>query len=193
MLHVAHGPCWCGSGCTLSLSVPWPLPCPLHWPGRGLSVRFSHPGGMASTVWRVYEKLLIMWRWTCAGSGLCGCGWDDVIDVIVCLLLALWTSGGQSKFLGEWGPWGTGWCCCGCVLAPPFRPSFRLIKWTLPALAATAEVIEWKWLVIFYLMDVFHVVCKVICAPPPISLKLLLYLMHSVHGHPSTVLMHKGM
>ena len=38
------------------------------------------------------------------------------------------------------GPWGTGWCCCGCGQAPPFRPSFRSfenIKWTLPALAAT--------------------------------------------------------
>ena len=33
-----------------------------------------------------------------------------------------------------------------------------------------ADVIEWEWLVIFYLMDVFHVVYKVVCAPPPISL-----------------------
>ena len=31
----------------------------------------------------------------------------------------------------------TGWCCCGCVLAPPFQSSFRYSKCTLPALAAT--------------------------------------------------------
>ena len=35
-----------------------------------------------------------------------------------------------------------------------------------------ADVIEWEWLVIFYLMDIFHVVYKVICAPPPIVLSL---------------------
>ena len=46
------------------------------------------------------------------------------------------------------------------------------IECTLSALAATADVIEWEWLVTFYLMDVFHVVYKVICAPSPISLVL---------------------
>ena len=34
------------------------------------------------------------------------------------------------------------------------------------------DVTEWEWLVIFYLIDVFHVFYKVICAPPPISLVL---------------------
>ena len=30
-----------------------------------------------------------------------------------------------------------------------------------------ADMIEGTWVGIFYLMDVFHVVYKVICAPPP--------------------------
>ena len=35
-----------------------------------------------------------------------------------------------------------------------------------------ADKIKWEWLVIFYLIDVFHVVYKIICAPLPILLVL---------------------
>ena len=38
------------------------------------------------------------------------------------------TSGGQSVVDEKGGPWGTGWCCCGCGLAPPFRSSFRSME-----------------------------------------------------------------
>jgi hypothetical protein len=39
-----------------------------------------------------------------------------------------------SQYLFEnGGPLGTGWCYLGCT---PFRPSFEIIKWTLPAIAA---------------------------------------------------------
>ena len=54
-------------------------------------------------------------------------------------VLAL-TSGGRSKFLGEWA--STGWCCCGCVLAPL---SIEHIKCTIQALAATPLQFEWEW------------------------------------------------
>ena len=52
------------------------------------------------------------------------------------------------------------------------------VSWPLPSSLHTsgsschtpaADVLEWEWLVIFYLMDVFY---KVICAPPLISLVL---------------------
>ena len=66
--------------------------------------------------------------------------WWNAIDVIVLYRHCLWASGGWLKFLEKGPPRGTGWCCCGCVVTPPFRPSFQsteYIKCTLPALAAT--------------------------------------------------------
>ena len=112
----------------------------------------SVSSGMAGTIWRerlsVCERLLIVWRWICsthAGSGLCGCG-GGVVEchrrhcVPFCVDQAvlyywhcLWTSGGRSKFIGEWASL---WCCCGFVLAPPFHP-VHYIKCTLQAIAAT--------------------------------------------------------
>ena len=59
------------------------------------------------------------------------------------------------NFLENGHPWGTGWYCRGCVLRWVYY--FRF----------TADMIEWEWLGIFYLMDVFHVVYKVICASQP--------------------------
>ena len=44
-------------------------------------------------------------------------------------------------------------------------PSIEYIK---SSHTPAADVIEWQWLVIFYLMDVFNVVYKAICAPPPV-------------------------
>ena len=55
---------------------------------------------------------------------------------------------------------------CGCVLAPPFRSSIRsmeYIKCTTPL----QRTWEWEWLVIFYFMDVFCAIYKIICAPQP--------------------------
>ena len=46
-----------------------------------------------------------------------------------------------------------------------------------------ADMIEWEWLGIFYLMDVFHVVSKVICAPPPILLVLYLNVPINMMPH----------
>ena len=96
-----------------------------------------------------------------AGSGLCGeCHRRLCCTIgIVCGLPVV---GGN--FLENGSPWGTGWCCCGRVLAPPFQPSFRSIEYINCTLPATADVIEWEWLVIF------HVVYTVICVPSPISL-----------------------
>ena len=56
---------------------------------------------------------------------------------------------------------------CKCALMMlALKPQ---VKCTLPALAATPlQLNESK--VIFYLMDVYHELYKVICAPPPISL-----------------------
>ena len=44
------------------------------------------------------------------------------------------------------------------------------------------DMIEWEWLVIFYPMDVFDVVYKVICPPPPISLERQLQV-YDKHVH----------
>ena len=52
------------------------------------------------------------------------------------------------------------------------------VSWPLPSSPASGPLsilnaegmIGWERLVIFYLMDVFHVAYTVICAPPPISL-----------------------
>ena len=74
------------------------------------------------------------------GEFLCGgCGRTALKDLCAfwpwgSCVLWLWTSGENG------GPWGTGWCCFGRGLVPPFRLGFRSIeniKWTLPALAAT--------------------------------------------------------
>ena len=112
----------------------------LHWPDRGPPVLFSQlmkwrthvewraqPGGR-----RGCQCVKGCWLF---GGGLAppmqevGCV-EDVINVIVCLLVLTrlcstigiadfrWASSGRSKFLGEGLPWGTGWYCCGCVLAP---------------------------------------------------------------------------
>ena len=138
-LSIVRRPRWCGaSGSRCDL---WPLPRPLQQ-------RPSSPGWRRGCQW-----LLIVWRWTCSthvGSGLCGwCGgmsstslcafwcWPGCVGIV-------WTSGGLlvvgQNFLQNGPPWETGWCCCGCVLAPLFWPSFRS---TLPALAATPLQRTW--------------------------------------------------
>ena len=56
-------------------------------------------GGHSQESLSVCERLLIVWRWNCSTHAGCGL-WLNVTDVIVCLLVL--TSGGRSKFLGEW-------------------------------------------------------------------------------------------
>ena len=80
-----------------------------------------HSGGMVSTFCSTH-----------AGSGIIVMGvWWNVVEVMVCVVEAVVAlslfAGCQSKFLGEWA--STGWCCCGCVLAPPSLAS----EYTLPA------------------------------------------------------------
>ena len=106
------------------------------WPGRGLPVRFRQLMRWRTQVeWSGWRRgcQCVKGFWICSthvGSGLCGCGgvWWNVIDVIVCLLMLTrlcCTSGVvcglpvvSQKFLENGGPLSTGWCCCGCVLAP---------------------------------------------------------------------------
>ena len=78
--------------------------------------------------------------------------WWNVMDVLV--------YDGQCWRMGI-----TVWCCCGCVLAPPFRSSH--IKCTLPVLAAT-PLSGHVWLETLYQGDVFY-------APPSISLGTLMH------------------
>ena len=103
--------------------------------------------------------------------------WWNVIDVIVCLLVLTRLCCGSGIVYGL--PvvvkiyWRMGLLeeRDGAVVGV-----FWSIKCTLPALyscnSPAVDVIEWEWLVIFYLVDVCHVVYKVICGPPPISLVL---------------------
>ena len=74
--------------------------------------------------------------------------WWNVIDVIVNLLVLTRLCCTIGIVCGRLPVVGQNflengrmvWCCCGCVLAPPFWPSFRSIehiKCTLLALAAT--------------------------------------------------------
>ena len=56
-------------------------------------------------------------------------------------------------FLENGCPWGTGWCCCGCVLAPPFWPSFQSIEMHTSGSSChtpAVDMIEWEWLGIFF-------------------------------------------
>ena len=135
---------------------------------------------MVGTVWleermSVCERSLIVWRWTCsthAGSGLWwGCGGmsSTLLHGFWCWpVYYWWTSGwGRSKFLGEWASLRTG--VVGVFW--PLPTSGPLSTHTSSSSCHT-PVIEWEWLVIFYLIDIFHVVYKVICVPSPISLVL---------------------
>ena len=148
-LCFAHGPCWygmSGGGCTLSRIDLWHLPWPLHWPGRDLPVRFSH-----LMRWRTQVEWQAQYGWRrgcqCVkGCWLCGggfVGWlvGCVGGVVEChcvpfgvVQAVLYYSGivcglpvvGQN-FLENGVPWGTGQCCCECVLAPPFLRSIEYI------------------------------------------------------------------
>ena len=109
-------------------------PHPLAWqnpPKPGLS---EDAGGIGLTsvleewLW-VHDRLVIVWRWCCstdAGSELCHC-------LALCALWYCWDFICKQRV----GAWGTGLCCCGCLLAPPFQPSIEYIKWTLLGIAAT--------------------------------------------------------
>ena len=93
------------------------------------------------------------------------CGW--CCGIAVKELCAFWPCGSCVFFVGSFvgflwpvimhlignrGPWGTGWCCCG---APPFRLSFRSF---LLALTATPLWHRWAWLDNMNLTDAFDVV-----------------------------------
>ena len=107
--------CWCHVGplnVTIGpLSVTYDIPI-------GLLPRWTH----SISVW----KSLIVWMCCCsthAGSGLCRC----VVEYRGHRLIVAWTSGGppivSQNILENGHPWATVWCCCGCVMAPPFQTS----------------------------------------------------------------------
>ena len=93
----------------------------------------THTGNeVSSCVGGVVEQ---SW-WNCVHFGFVKAVWF--------LWDCLWASGGlpvaSQHLIEKGGPFGTGWCCCECGLAPPFRLSFQSLenmKWTHPALAAT--------------------------------------------------------
>ena len=100
----------------------WPLTvghAPQEWNGG-----HSLAAGEAVSVWNVVDCVLlhprrkwVVWLWWgCGGMGLC-CTIGIGLPVV------------SQNFSENGPPWGTGWCCCGCVLAPPlsiliahFRP-----------------------------------------------------------------------
>ena len=142
-------PCWLtGNGCP-SLRVTLDL-CPA--PLQSCSV----VGGEAVSVVNCVEedsprKCVVRWFWCCA------------------VTLALFVVGFWWSVKMEWA--STGWCCCRYALAPSFRSGplsilnahFRL------------QPLQWTWLnesgmLSLTLWMSFHVVYKVIYAPPPISL-----------------------
>ena len=98
--------------------------------------------GKATKVWSGCgcEEVLLLRPHRKWGKLLCGrrAFWSCVSCVV---FAGLWASSScQSTLRWKGGPWGTGWCCCGCGQAPPSRSSFQSfdnIKRTLLALAAT--------------------------------------------------------
>ena len=126
------------------------LPRPLHWPGGGPPVLFSQLMRWRTQVeWRAQS--FIVWK-------IVDCVEVDLLHphkkwVVLTSLCAFWCWPGCGivcglsvvgrNFLENGPPWGTGWCSCGRVLAPPFRTSFRYIKCTLTALAATPLQRTW--------------------------------------------------
>ena len=149
--------CWCCRalwGGRLGMTFG---PC-LHWSPIQLQVEWQAGG----------EAVSVVWWWICSTHTGCGGGAVEChgvpFGVVQYYWHCLWTSGGRSKF-----PWGIGWCCCGCVLVPPF--------WSIEMHTSGS----WELLGIFYLMDVFHVLYKVICAPPPILLVLHLSLTIGIY------------
>ena len=165
---------WCRLWCLKLLSVMlhereratqcdlWPLP----YPSSSWFSEVENPASGMESVWRrrkvvdcveVYllhphRKCIVLLWW------VCHCG-----------MLSMRTSSGRSWTLRRRiynAVADVSWLL-------PFQ-SIEYIKCTLLALAATPLqrtcMIEWAWLGIFYLMDVFHEVYKVICVPPPILL-----------------------
>ena len=145
------------------VDVAWPLTFlsrPLRWPSRGLPVLLMR--------WRTQVEWQPQYRGCQCVKGclLCRGGLVGYVVVVEChqrycvpfgvdqavlyYSHCLWTSGGlpvvSQKFLENGTLRGTGWCCCGCVLALLFRPSFQsieYIKCTLLALAATPLQQTW--------------------------------------------------
>ena len=166
---------WSFASSALPLNVTFEL-ChtPLHWLGRGLPTQFTQLMRWRTQVeWRAQSG----WRRGCHCMKGCWrkCGWwghrcvpFGVVQAVLYYWPCLWTSTGLSvvgqNFFENRGPWGTGWCCCRCVLA---RPNFRMHTSFSSCNTTAADMIEWEWLGIFYLMDI-----KVISAPPPILLVL---------------------
>ena len=137
-----------------------PLPRSPHWPGRGLPVQFSQLMRWRTQVeWRAQSG----WRrgcqcvkgWLCGGGfapltqevscfvGVVECHWCHcmpfgVVQAVLYYWHCLWISGGllvvSQHFLENGHRWGTGWRCCGSVLA---IPSIGYIKCTPLTLAAT--------------------------------------------------------
>ena len=133
------------------------------------------------------------------GYWLCGCGfvpltqqvgcvvvvgvWWNVTDIIVCLLVlysiyCLWTSGGlpviSQNSLENGHPWGTEWCCCGCVSLLVQLP----VHWMhTSALAATQLPQMWLnesgWVSFTSWMSLIGHLCQLV------SLTSLWRLLHS--------------
>ena len=121
-----------------------------HAPSNGQSVNeVEDPGGMAGKWRRGCQCVKVVW--VCGGTSLC---------VAIGIVDFRWASSGQSKFLGEWASLR---CCCWPL--PASGPLSILNAHFRPHTCSRHD-----WMIIFYFMDVFHVVYKVICAAPPISL-----------------------
>ena len=127
-----------GLACEATLSLAHPNPSPLVY-------EHEDPGAIAGSVrleesLSACEGLVIECRWCCSthpGIGhtiVLGVWWNGT-DIIVCILMLsrlCCVSGNvcglpvvSQIFTKNGCPWGTGWCCFVCVLAPPFWPSFR--------------------------------------------------------------------
>ena len=141
------------------LAVTFDLVPPLAWDRPYSPVQsVNDPGGMSGTVWLeerlpVCERLL---RWNCGlGGGVVECAFWVVLH---CLRTCFRWSVKISCLLEEQDDAVVG------VFQLPVHWVYIHFRCHTPA----ADVTEWEWLVISYLMDVFHVVYKVICVPPPV-------------------------
>ena len=106
---------------------------------------------MAVSVWKVVDCVEVVLLHQCGVVslwwGCCGMSWKSWYAlwsryIIVALLVDFRWSVKISCGMGILA-WGTGWCCCRCVLAPPFWPSFWSIEYVNCTLLATPLQQAW--------------------------------------------------
>ena len=130
-------------------TLTFPMPPPLAWQSPVQSVNVWR--AQLVSVWRVVEVDLrrkwVVWLW-----------WINVIVCLLVLLLALFEDFRWAEFLGLLEEQDGAVVGVFCPL-PSGPASSPLSMHT----SGSSSVIEWEWLVIFYLMNV---------SPPPILLML---------------------